>query len=69
MSEPMVAVHLSEMRMHRTSKDEQPIAYGPGLVTIPASVAEQWGVIGEPVKETAKPQPTKKASEKWQHQQ
>lgn len=49
MSEAMVAVHLAERRMHRTSKDEQPVAYGPGLVTIPAGVAEQWGVAGEPV--------------------
>ena len=49
MSEAMVAVHLNEMRMHRKSKDEEPVAYGPGLVTIPAGVAEQWGVTGEPV--------------------
>lgn len=58
MSELMVRVHLATMRMHRKSKDEQPIAYGPGLVTIPASVAEQWGVTGEPVQ----PPQTKKAS-------
>lgn len=58
MSEPMVAVHLHEMRLHRKSKDDQPVAYGPGLVTIPASVAEQWELTGEPVQ----PPQTKKAS-------
>lgn len=54
----MVAVHLNEKRLHRANKNEQPIAYGPGLVTIPASVADQWGLTGEPVQ----PPQTKKAS-------
>lgn len=60
MAEATVTVILNEKRMHRTSKDEVPVAYGPGLVTIPASVAEQWGVDGITV---ATP-PTKKASNK-----
>lgn len=60
MAESTVTVHLNEKRLHRASKKDEPVAYGPGLVTIPASVAEQWGLTGEPVTPTQ----TKKASEK-----
>jgi len=54
MNEQMVTVHLAQKRAHRTSKDEPVVEYGPGTVVVPASVAEQWGEQGAPVKPTIK---------------
>jgi hypothetical protein len=61
MAEQLAEVRLATKRLHRASKNEEPKAYGPGLVTVPVSVAEQWGVDFEIVRPT--PTKIKKASD------